>query len=127
MDEGVARVRALRERVRALLDNDRQRLQVEIRAYPTPIPRCDQQFNHLIERRDRLFAELARLDAFSASDATAMDDAERLLAFIDASACLGDEIKARLRAALSEGRFTAERNLSAADSVSRAGQEPNAG
>jgi hypothetical protein len=26
----------------------------EIRSYPTPIPRCDAQFNHLVERRGRL-------------------------------------------------------------------------
>ena len=30
------------------------RLDAEIRAYPTPIPRCDAQFNHLIEERDRI-------------------------------------------------------------------------
>ena len=24
----------------------------EIRSYPTPIPRCDAQFNHLVEQRD---------------------------------------------------------------------------
>jgi hypothetical protein len=30
------------------------RLDAEIRAYPTPIPRCDAQFNHLMEERDRI-------------------------------------------------------------------------
>jgi hypothetical protein len=30
------------------------RLEAEIRAYPTPIPRCDAQFNHLMEERDRI-------------------------------------------------------------------------
>jgi hypothetical protein len=30
------------------------RLDAEIRAYPTPIPRCDAQFNHLMEERDRV-------------------------------------------------------------------------
>jgi vacuolar-type H+-ATPase subunit I/STV1 len=30
------------------------RLDAEIRAYPTPIPRCDAQFNHLLEERDRI-------------------------------------------------------------------------
>ena len=29
-------------------------LEAEIRAYPTPIPRCDAQFNHLMEERDRI-------------------------------------------------------------------------
>jgi hypothetical protein len=29
-------------------------LEEEIRTYPTPIPRCDAQFNHLYEQRSRL-------------------------------------------------------------------------
>ena len=35
----------------------------EIRSYPTPIPRCDAQFNHLVEQRDRLSRVLGGLDA----------------------------------------------------------------
>ena len=35
----------------------------EIRSYPTPIPRCDAQFNHLVEQRDRLARLLGGLDA----------------------------------------------------------------
>ena len=34
----------------------------EIRGYPTPIPACDAQFNHLLELRGLLPGELARLD-----------------------------------------------------------------
>jgi hypothetical protein len=34
------------------------RIDAEIRAYPTPIPRCDAQFNHLLEERDRIRALL---------------------------------------------------------------------
>jgi hypothetical protein len=30
----------------------------EIRSYPTPIPRCDAQFNHLMEERDRIVRAL---------------------------------------------------------------------
>ena len=33
-------------------------IDAEIRAYPTPIPRCDAQFNHLLEERERLRALL---------------------------------------------------------------------
>ncbi len=35
----------------------------EIRAYPAPIPACDAQYNHLLERRAALADALARLDA----------------------------------------------------------------
>lgn len=35
----------------------------EILRYPAPIPACDDQFNHLLELRRLLPAELTRLDA----------------------------------------------------------------
>jgi hypothetical protein len=36
----------------------RQRLAEEIRTYPTPITRCDAQFNHLYEQQARLARDL---------------------------------------------------------------------
>ena len=39
------------------------RLDTEIRAYPTPIPRCDAQFNHLMEERGRIRRLLEELTA----------------------------------------------------------------
>lgn len=90
------------DRVKACLESERERLRAEIRAYPTPIPRCDAQFNHLIERRERLFQELARLDA-ARSSAAADDGGIRVEEFIDASGCLDDDAKLRLKSALSEG------------------------
>jgi hypothetical protein len=41
----------------------RQRLAEEIRTYPTPIPRCDAQFNHLYEQQGRLARDLDRFEA----------------------------------------------------------------
>jgi hypothetical protein len=41
----------------------RKRLAEEIRDYPTPIPRCDAQFNHLYEQQGRLLRDLDRLEA----------------------------------------------------------------
>jgi len=75
----------------------------EIRAYPTPIPRCDAQFNHLYEQRSRLSDVAARIKAICAEP----DDRE-LVQFIDefiASARLTDDalepaLRRRLRAAL---------------------------
>ena len=48
---------------REALEAEKRRLDAEIRQYPTPIPRCDAQFNHLFERRARIVEELARLAA----------------------------------------------------------------
>jgi hypothetical protein len=46
---------------RAELEEKRRRLDDEIRSYPTPIPRCDAQFNQLFEERDRVVRELDEL------------------------------------------------------------------
>ena len=46
---------------RARLEERRRQLDDEIRGYPTPIPRCDAQFNHLYEERARIIAELEAL------------------------------------------------------------------
>ena len=43
------------------LEEEKRRLDAEIRAYPTPIPRCDAQFNALFERRDAIVRELEAL------------------------------------------------------------------
>ncbi len=68
----------------------------EIRRYPTPIPRCDAQFNYLYEQRSRLSQQLestnraleagapsgeliAVLAAFSGSDCGASTPEERAL------------------------------------------------
>jgi hypothetical protein len=45
------------------LEDRRRALAAEIRNYPTPIPRCDAQFNHLYEQQARLARELDRIGA----------------------------------------------------------------
>ena len=49
------------ENPRAALEARRRQLDAEIRAYPTPIPRCDAQFNALMEERGRIVRELESL------------------------------------------------------------------
>ena len=46
---------------REALEARRRELDAEIRDYPTPIPRCDAQFNHLMEERSRIARELQDL------------------------------------------------------------------
>ena len=72
--------REIAEHLRGL----RKRLAEEIRSYPTPIPRCDAQFNHLYEQQGRLAHELDRIEAtresierFIASAPYTDDPAER--------------------------------------------------
>ncbi len=57
------RLEALSLELKAWLDGARTTTAREIRSYPTPIPRCDAQFNHLVEQRDRLSRLLNDLDA----------------------------------------------------------------
>ena len=49
--------------LRARLEQTQEAVAAEIRAYPPPIPACDAQYNHLLERRQALSAARARLDA----------------------------------------------------------------
>ena len=90
-------------RISAFLESERGRIHDEIRAYPTPIPRCDEQFNYLLEKRERLFQELARLDTASRSSTGAGDDAARIEEFIDSSGYLDEDAKLRLKSALKNG------------------------
>ena len=56
--------------LRLRLDRLREAAAAEIRAYPAPIPACDAQYNHLLERRTALAAALASLDAAREGDTT---------------------------------------------------------
>ena len=49
--------------LRDYLVRARKAIDDEIRAYPTPIPRCDAQFNFVYEQRSRLSELLNRLNA----------------------------------------------------------------
>ena len=53
----------------------------EILRYPAPIPACDAQFNHLLDLRRLLPAELARLEAAEETEGVAVAD------FIRTSPC----------------------------------------
>lgn len=54
--------------LRARLEAQRRRLDDEIRQYPTPIPRCDAQFNHLFDQRARIVAAIDALAALETVD-----------------------------------------------------------
>ena len=60
--------------LRARIERLRETVAAEIRAYPVPIPACDAQYNHLLERRTALAAALATLDAARADGAGTPED-----------------------------------------------------
>jgi hypothetical protein len=55
--------RNLAAEIVAYLRELRKRLAEEIRDYPTPIPRCDAQFNHLYEQLGRLSRDLDAIES----------------------------------------------------------------
>jgi hypothetical protein len=59
----VHRLRSLGTELRDFLLRAKRSLDEELRTYPTPIPRCDAQFNHAYEQRGRLAELLNRVDA----------------------------------------------------------------
>lgn len=54
--------RAVWGTIRKRLEDERYRIVREIGQYPTPIPACDQDYNHMLAERERVNEELARLD-----------------------------------------------------------------
>ena len=88
-----ASLERLLRQVRDHLQNAKRRLDEEIRHYPTPIPRCDVQFNHLFEERARVNLALERIES-----STSSGHVELLAEFVRSPAYLDDAAEAELRA-----------------------------
>jgi hypothetical protein len=87
-------------RIREHLENERHRINEEIRHYPTPIPACDAQFNYLLEERVRIPEELKRLEALSTEALTQKELINSLDQFIAASNYISGEVEQKIRACL---------------------------
>jgi hypothetical protein len=103
--EDLAQLKSLWEEVGRVLLRAKRAVDEEIRSYPTPIPRCDAQFNHLHEQRARLARELDRIGAFSGKSVGPGDYVRLIEAFIASAPYTDDgseqELRARLGAELS--------------------------
>jgi hypothetical protein len=77
------------------LEDRRRALAAEIRDYPTPIPRCDAQFNHLYEQQARLARELDRIGALTGK--TRGDTIELIERFIASAPYTDDAAERALR------------------------------
>lgn len=102
----------LRREIRETLARMKTEIDREIRSYPTPIPRCDAQFNYLHEQQGRLARELDHIGGTEGARVRGDDCLERVERFL-ASAPYGDEsaerelrarVKARLSALTQRGR-----------------------
>ena len=77
------------------LEDRRRALAAEIRDYPTPIPRCDAQFNHLYEQQARLVRELDRIGAVAGK--TRGDTIELIERFIVSAPYTDDDAEREFR------------------------------
>jgi len=76
------------DKVREHLEDERYRISREIVQYPTPIPACDQDFNHLLAEREQVNEELARLEQFATRSLAAADPFAAIDQFIRSCPCI---------------------------------------
>jgi len=88
------------KRIREHLENERLRVNEEIKNYPPPIPACDAQFNYLLEERARIGQELGRLEALAREGLTRSAHLKRIGEFIASSNYIKGEVEQRIRSSL---------------------------
>lgn len=79
------------------LESEMQRVRGEIQAYPAPIPACDAQFNHLLDEREALSAELARVRELMARGGDSQNSSSVVDSFLNASEHLDEAVKKEIR------------------------------
>ena len=71
--------------VRERLESERRRINDEIEHYPPPIPRCDAQFNYLLEARANITRELSRMEAMALASQSSEEPTALLEEFVRTS------------------------------------------
>jgi hypothetical protein len=102
---GLATLRSLWRDIKDELHRAKRLIGEEIRSYPTPIPRCDAQFNHLYEQQARLARELDRIGALDEKNLGRGEYSRLIEEFIASAPYVDDgaerELRSRLGAELS--------------------------
>jgi len=86
------------QELRDYLQRERRLVDEQIRTYPTPIPRCDVQFNDLYERRTRLSQALQRVSGLLDQASSPEELASSISDFIGCTAYSEDPEEQRLKA-----------------------------
>ena len=92
-----AKLASMWNEIRLHLEDRRRSLAAEIRNYPTPIPRCDAQFNHLYEQQARLARDLDRIGALARKNG---DTIELIMRFVASAPYTDDPAERQLRSRL---------------------------
>jgi hypothetical protein len=88
------------KQIRAHIEAERQKIHQEIKNYPRPIPACDLQFNHLLEKRAGICQDLDRMDEAARARAETDDTLTLLAELIRSFSCIGPEMKAKITSAV---------------------------
>jgi len=92
-----AKLESMWNEIRLHLEDRRRALAAEIRNYPTPIPRCDAQFNHLYEQQARVARDLDRIGAPAGKNAKRGDTIESIRRFNASAPYTDDAVERALR------------------------------
>src|SRR5712692_2197953 len=98
--EDLAALKSLWKEIKDDLLRLKESINEEIRDYPTPIPRCDAQFNHLYERQAKLARELDRIAALAEKGLEREDYIELIERFIASAPYADDAAEQELRSRL---------------------------
>jgi hypothetical protein len=93
------------------LQRTKRAIEEEIRSYPTPIPRCDAQFNFLYEHRARLSQQLEHANRVLEANASVGPLFDVIAAFVTSTYSGSSVEEQTLRARLSEaiGKLDSQR------------------
>jgi len=92
-----AKLESMWNEIKLHLEDRRRSLAAEIRNYPTPIPRCDAQFNHLYEQQARLARERDRIGALAEKKLGCEDYIELIGRFVASAPYTDDPAERQLR------------------------------
>lgn len=86
--------------IRKHLDDERHRINEEIRNYPAPITACDAQFNYLLEQQKEIVQELGRWKELGNDGLARPDYVGRIVELLAASKNINPDAKQRFRSSL---------------------------
>jgi len=101
-----AKLESMWREIELHLEDLRRSLAEEIRNYPTPIPRCDAQFNHLYEQQARLARELDRVGALAGNSLRGEDCMDLIERFVASAPYTDDGRELEFRSRIKKQLFT---------------------
>ena len=95
------------EQIREHLERTKQRIQNEIRRYPSPIPACDAHFNYLLEQRERIGEAINRTRGAASDNASSGCSVKTIEEIVAAIAYLDGAARQEISACLDKLRSPA--------------------